>query len=87
MPLAVQISVSRSTTVVGSAVLLSSRQPAYQLAFIVTLIVVFNMHHISPFESCVAPKYIDLYDALLAKLDITIVRDLTAETKNQLFRR
>jgi ribonuclease HI len=40
-----------------------------------------------PIRELCAPQYIDLCDSLLAKLDITIVRDLTAETKNQPFRR
>jgi len=40
-----------------------------------------------PIRELCDPQYLDLCDKLLAKLDITIVRDLTAETKDQPNRR
>jgi hypothetical protein len=40
-----------------------------------------------PIRELCNPLYTDLCDALLAQLDITIVRDLTAETRGQPFRR
>jgi hypothetical protein len=47
----------------------------------------FNFASHQPIRELCDPEHIDRCDTLLAQLDITIVRDLTAETRGQPFRR